>query len=95
MMKQNHIKILQQKISENFLQTESLIKDLYYNSLIKYQKDRPSKDFRYFMNNNKAKKKLGWNNKISFSEGLDRTIKWHYKNLKNFKNIKYGYIHRK
>ena len=66
-----------------------------YNYLIKYQKDRPSKDFRYFMNNDKAKKKLGWNNKISFSEGLDRTIKWYYKNLKDFKNIKYDYIHKK
>ena len=47
------------------------------------------------MKNNKAKKELGWNNKISFSEGLNRTIKWHYKNLNNLKNIKYNYIHKK
>lgn len=77
------IKIICSKMNYNF------------KNLIEYSKDRPSKDYKYFMSSNKIKKELGWKNNTSFSIGIDKTIEWYKKNYNNFKNIKYEYIHKK
>jgi dTDP-glucose 4,6-dehydratase len=77
------IKIICSKMNYNF------------KNLIKHYKDRPGKDYKYFMSSKKIKKELGWKNNISFLNGIDKTIKWYKKNYNNFKNIKYEYIHKK
>ena len=63
-------------------------KRMNYNFKIKLIKDRPGHDLKYSLNSNKMKKKLIWDCKYSFSEGIERTIRWYIKNLNNnyFKN---------
>lgn len=45
-------------------------------SLIQFVKDRPGHDFRYSVNYNKLKK-LGWQPKIKFHEGIKQTVQWY------------------
>ena len=54
------------------------IKDNFYE----FVKDRPSHDVRYFLNSSKIKK-LGWEPKIDFYEGIKKTIEF-YKENKEF-----------
>ncbi len=50
--------------------------------LIEYVKDRPGHDFRYALDTKKMKKEIGWQPKINFAEGLEKTVKWYITNLK-------------
>lgn len=65
-----------------------------FKKVVKYQKDRPSKDFKYFMNSKKANKKLNWKSKISFDEGITQTINWYKNNFNNLKKNKDYYVHK-
>jgi dTDP-glucose 4,6-dehydratase len=49
--------------------------------LIEFVKDRLGHDFRYSLNSNKIKEQLGWENRIHFEEGIDRTVKWYVDNI--------------
>lgn len=49
-------------------------------SLISFVTDRPGHDWRYAMNILKAKKELGWEPKITFEEGLRKTVDWYVNN---------------
>jgi dTDP-glucose 4,6-dehydratase len=55
------------------------------NSRIIYVKDRPGHDFRYALDSNKIKRKIGWKNKTSINDGLTKTIKWYFNNKKFLK----------
>lgn len=46
------------------------------NQTVKYGPDRPFNDIRYLVSCDKLRK-LGWEQKISFEEGLEKTIKWY------------------
>jgi dTDP-glucose 4,6-dehydratase len=48
-------------------------------SLIEFVMDRPGHDFRYSLNCEKIKK-MGWEPKVSFEEGIEKTIKWYVEN---------------
>jgi len=48
--------------------------------LISFVTDRLGHDFRYAINFSKMEKELGWTPKVSFEEGMDRTIKWYIDN---------------
>ncbi len=45
-------------------------------SLIKFVEDRPGHDWRYALDSS-AIRKLGWSPKVSFTEGLQKTIAWY------------------
>ena len=45
--------------------------------------DRPGHDFRYSMNCNKLQNELGWKSKTNFESGIEKTISWYVKNIKN------------
>ena len=47
---------------------------------ITYVGDRPGQVFRHTANASKAERLLGWKPRISFDEGLDRTIAWYEAN---------------
>lgn len=51
------------------------------SDLIEFVKDRPGHDYRYSMNCDKIKIELGWTSKVSFEEGLQKTIRWYYENI--------------
>jgi len=49
-------------------------------SLITFVKDRPGHDWRYALDSS-AMRKLGWAPKVSFEEGLQKTVKWYQARL--------------
>ncbi|WP_428324969.1 dTDP-glucose 4,6-dehydratase [Nitrosopumilus sp.] len=49
-------------------------------SLMKYVKDRPGHDFRYSLDSTKIEKKLNWNPKFDFENGIKETIAWYLNN---------------
>lgn len=40
-------------------------------------KDRPGHDLRYALDSSKIKGELGWQPKVSFEDGLRRTVEWY------------------
>lgn len=55
--------------------------------LIKYVKDRPGHDRRYAIDNTKITKKLGWEPKYTFEQGMKETIQWYLDNTEWIENI--------
>ena len=51
-----------------------------FKELIKFVKDRPGHDHRYSINPNKIKNQIKWKPKLTFEEGIDRTIDWYLNN---------------
>ena len=49
---------------------------------IEFVKDRPGHDFKYALNSNKIRKKLGWKHLYSFNKALIKTVEWYLKNPK-------------
>jgi dTDP-glucose 4,6-dehydratase len=59
-------------------------------SLIKYVKDRPGHDRRYALDSSKIQRELGWSPKVSFEEGIRRTIDWYQTNSGWLENARSG-----
>jgi len=75
--------------SENELVTGNFKIDSY-KELITFVKDRPGHDKRYAINCDKIKKELGWQQKMSFEEGLRKTVKWYLDNREWVETIRSG-----
>lgn len=58
--------------------------------MIQFVEDRKGHDRRYAIDATKMENKLGWVPKITFEEGMKRTIKWYLDNEKWLKNITSG-----
>lgn len=50
-------------------------------SLITYVQDRAGHDLRYAIDSSKLMRELGWQPKMTFEEGLRRTVKWYLANV--------------
>ncbi len=50
-------------------------------SLITYVEDRAGHDLRYAIDSSKLSRELGWQPKMTFEEGLRRTVKWYLANV--------------
>ncbi len=48
--------------------------------LIEFVKDRAGHDLRYAIDSGKIRKELGWEPRVSFREGLERTVDWYLSN---------------
>lgn len=59
-------------------------------SLIRYVTDRPGHDRRYAIDFSKIEKELGWRPRVSFEEGIRRTIEWYQRHRDWWKKIKTG-----
>jgi dTDP-glucose 4,6-dehydratase len=57
---------------------------------IQYVPDRKGHDRRYAIDSSKIKKELGWEPSITFTEGIDKTIKWYQENEGWWKKLKVG-----
>ena len=55
--------------------------------LIEFVEDRPGHDFRYSMNSEKISNELNWKTKLTFDDGLEKTIKWYLDNPEILNNI--------
>ena len=78
----------------NLKLTKILLKIIKLNKIelgnkvkIKFVKDRPGHDFRYALNSNKIKKKLGWKTEDNFISALNKTFNWYYNNQNFFKTF--------
>jgi dTDP-glucose 4,6-dehydratase len=61
-----------------------------YEKLITYVADRPGHDRRYAIDCSKLKSQLGWKQSVSFSEGLDRTVRWYLENDRWIERVRSG-----
>lgn len=59
-------------------------------SSIEFVRDRPGHDRRYAIDFSKIKTELSWEPKMTFGEGLKKTIKWYKNNEEWWKKIKSG-----
>lgn len=59
-------------------------------SSIEFVKDRLGHDRRYAIDFSKIKRELGWEPRVSFEEGLKKTMEWFKNNESWWKNIKSG-----
>jgi dTDP-glucose 4,6-dehydratase len=59
-------------------------------SLIEYVTDRPGHDRRYSLSSAKLKEELGWEAKVHFAEGLERTVDWYRDNRDWWEPIRSG-----
>jgi dTDP-glucose 4,6-dehydratase len=75
------------QVTKELLKNSKKIINLGNRVKIKFVKDRPGHDFRYALNSNKIKKKLGWQPKTNFSEGIKLTIDWYFKNKSYYKSL--------
>jgi dTDP-glucose 4,6-dehydratase len=50
------------------------------DSLIQYVKDRPGHDRRYALDSSKIQRELDWRPRLSFEEGIRKTIEWYRAN---------------
>ena len=55
--------------------------------LIEYVEDRPGHDFRYSMDSSKISKELNWKQKISFKEGVEKTVEWYLNHEELWKDL--------
>lgn len=56
-------------------------------SLMTFVKDRPGHDRRYAIDHSKITRELGWKPRVSFEEGIEKTIKWNIDNASWVENI--------
>lgn len=60
------------------------------SNLIRFVPDRPGHDRRYAINASKIAKELCWQPKVSFEEGLRRTVEWYLANSEWIENVRTG-----
>lgn len=51
-----------------------------YADLITFVKDRPGHDARYAVDASRIRAELGWTPRVTFEEGLERTVQWYLDN---------------
>jgi|TARA_B110000014_G_scaffold254970_1_gene236228 dTDP-glucose 4,6-dehydratase len=56
------------------------------NDEIEFVEDRPGHDFRYSLDSSKITNELDWTPKISFKEGIRKTIEWYNENSDSFQS---------
>lgn len=70
---------------------ETILKSLKKpESLMTFVKDRPGHDRRYAIAHSKITKELGWKPRVTFGEGIEKTIKWNLDNADWIQNILSG-----
>jgi dTDP-glucose 4,6-dehydratase len=50
------------------------------DSLVEHVRDRPGHDRRYSLSSDKLRAELGWEPRVRFTEGLERTVHWYRAN---------------
>ena len=56
-------------------------------TLIEFVEDRPGHDLRYSLDSTKISDQLGWKIKLSFEEGLEKTVQWYLDNPELLNNV--------
>jgi dTDP-glucose 4,6-dehydratase len=75
------------QVTKELLKNSKKLINLGSEVNINFVKDRPGHDIRYALNSNKIKKKLGWQPKTNFSNGIKLTLDWYFKNKSYYKSL--------
>lgn len=59
------------------------------HSLIEFVADRPGHDYRYALDISRITE-LGWEPRVTFAEGLERTVRWYEKHQDWWRRLKSG-----
>jgi dTDP-glucose 4,6-dehydratase len=65
-----------------------------FEDSVEVAEDRLGKDAAYLLDSSKARKVLGWEDKISLEQGIEETIAWVRDNLSILKKQPFSYIHK-
>lgn len=68
--------------------------DISFEDNVEVVEDRPGKDAAYLLDSSKAKRILGWKDRISLEQGIEETIAWLRDNLDILKEQPFDYIHK-
>ena len=63
-------------------------------SLITFVQDRPGHDRRYALDTARTRRQIGWEPSVSFTEGLERTVRWYLANRPWWEEVKTGAYRR-
>ena len=65
-----------------------------FDEVVEVVEDRPGKDAAYLLDSTKARRTLGWKDRIDLETGIDETIAWISNNLEDLKTQPDKYIHK-
>ena len=65
-----------------------------FSELVELAPDRPSKDQAYLMDSTKARNSLGWQESVTFEQGVDLTIEWVKESFDEISTLPLNYIHK-
>jgi len=65
-----------------------------FNEVVTMGKERRGKDQAYFLNSEKVRADLGWEDKISLKTGLTQTVSRVREHLDDFEKMEIGYVHK-
>ncbi|MDM8536548.1 GDP-mannose 4,6-dehydratase [Desulfobacterales bacterium HSG17] len=82
----NSIRSLVEKIAD--------IMDIDFNEYVQIAEERPGKDAAYLLDSSKAKKELGWKDKLSLDDGIKQVVSWVEENLNELLKQPLDYIHK-
>ena len=65
-----------------------------FADLVEIAPDRPGKDLAYLMDSKKARRELGWQESVTFEEGVDATVRWVKDSFDEISSLPLNYIHK-
>ena len=65
-----------------------------FDALTKLGPERPGKDLAYLMNSSKARTKLGWQESVSFEQGINATVEWVKGSFDEIRTLPLDYMHK-
>jgi dTDP-glucose 4,6-dehydratase len=65
-----------------------------FDEYVELGPDRPGKDAAYMLDSTKIREELGWEDKVSLSEGIDDVIAWAQRFASELPNLPSTYVHR-
>jgi len=86
--------------TQNFVTIRQLVEVVYqelsldFDDMVDMADDRPGKDLKYLMDDNKAQKELGWQPQVNLQQGISHTISWVNKHWTDIKQQPFNYIHK-
>ncbi|WP_448249238.1 GDP-mannose 4,6-dehydratase [Thalassotalea agariperforans] len=86
--------------TSEFITIRQLVEKIYqkmsinFDDMVEITDDRPGKDLKYLMNDDKAHKDLAWAPQVSLEQGIINTIQWVEQYWSDIQQQPFNYIHK-
>jgi len=86
--------------TQDFVTIRQLVEMIYqelsldFADMVNMTDDRPGKDLKYLMDDNKAQKELGWQPQVTLPQGIAKTISWVNNHWAEIQQQPFNYIHK-